>query len=176
MVKLRLKRIGRRKSPFYRLVAIDSRKRRDGREIERLGWYNPIKSGLEADLNEERIRYWLGQGAVPSATVHNLLAKKGINYKIHLEKLGKKDDEILNLMEEWKIRQEKKLEKVESKKAEKRAAKKAATKPSAEDAPAEEAPAEDAPAEEAPEEEAPAEDAPAEDAPGEDDSKKNSKD
>ena len=55
MVKLRLKRIGRRKSPFYRLVAIDSRKRRDGREIERLGWYNPIKPGLQADLNEEQI-------------------------------------------------------------------------------------------------------------------------
>ncbi len=52
MVKLRLKRIGRRKSPFYRLVAIDSRKRRDGREIERLGWYNPIRPGLEANLNE----------------------------------------------------------------------------------------------------------------------------
>ena len=84
MVKLRLKRIGRRKSPFYRLVAIDSRKRRDGREIERLGWYNPIKPGLQADLNEERIRYWLGEGAVPSATVHNLLTKKGINFRINL--------------------------------------------------------------------------------------------
>ena len=95
MVKLRLKRIGRRKSPFYRLVAIDSRKRRDGREIERLGWYNPIKPGLEAELNEDRIRYWLDQVAIPSATVYNLLAKKGINYKIHLERLGKKEDEIL---------------------------------------------------------------------------------
>ena len=59
MVKLRLKRIGRRKSPFYRLVAIDSRKRRDGREIERLGWYNPIRPGLDSELNEERVKYWL---------------------------------------------------------------------------------------------------------------------
>ena len=80
MVKLRLKRIGRRKSPFYRLVAIDSRKRRDGREIERLGWYNPIRPGLEADLNEDRIKHWLSEGAIPSATVHNLLTKKGINF------------------------------------------------------------------------------------------------
>ena len=79
MVKLRLKRIGRRKSPFYRLVAIDARKRRDGREIERLGWYNPLKPGFQAEVNEERVRYWLGEGAVPSATVHNLLTKKGIN-------------------------------------------------------------------------------------------------
>ena len=92
MVKLRLKRIGRKKSPFYRLVAIDSRKRRDGREIERLGWYNPIKPGLEAQLNEDRIRYWLKEGAVPSATVHNLLTKKGINFKVHLEKIGKSED------------------------------------------------------------------------------------
>ena len=110
MVKLRLKRIGRRKSPFYRLVAIDSRKRRDGREIEVLGWYNPIRPGLEAEIKEDRVRYWLGQGALPSATVHNLLTKKGINYKIHLEGLGKKEDEITSLMEEWYSRQQKKME------------------------------------------------------------------
>ena len=100
MVKLRLKRIGRRKSPFYRLIAIDSRKRRDGRELEVLGWYNPIRSGLEAELKEDRIRYWLDKGAIPSATVHNLLTKKGINYKIHLEDLGKKEDEITTLKEQ----------------------------------------------------------------------------
>ena len=79
-VKLRLKRLGRKKRAFYRLVAIDSRKRRDGLEIERLGWYNPIKPGLEAELNEDRVKYWLDQGALPSATVHNLLTKKGINF------------------------------------------------------------------------------------------------
>ena len=117
MVKLRLKRIGRRKSPFYRLVAIDSRKSRDGREIERLGWYNPTKSGLEVELNEDRIRYWLEEGAVPSATVHNLLTKKGINYKIHLEDLGKKEDEITSLMEEWYSKQQKKIENAEARKA-----------------------------------------------------------
>jgi len=171
LVKLRLKRIGRRKSPFYRLVAIDSRKRRDGREIERLGWYNPIRPGLEAELNEERIRHWLNQGAIPSATVNNLLTKKGINYKIHLEKLGKKEAEIVSLMEEWLARQEKKMERIESKKAEKKAAKKVAAKAPAEEAPAEEAPAEEAPAEEAPKEEAPAEEAPAEEAPKEEASK-----
>ena len=155
MVKLRLKRIGRRKSPFYRLVAIDSRKRRDGREIERLGWYNPVKPGLQADLNEERIRYWLGEGAIPSATVHNLLTKKGINFKLHLEKIGKSSDEISNMMEEWYAKQEQKIEKAELRKAEKKAAKKEASKPkmAAEEAPAEEAPAEEAPAEEAPAEE-----------------------
>ena len=152
MVKLRLKRIGRKKSPFYRLVAIDSRKRRDGREIERLGWYNPTRPGVDADIKEERIKYWLKEGAVPSSTVQNLLTKKGISYKIHLESLGKKEEEINALMEEWSIRQEKKLEKLEANKALKKASKKA---------PVEEAPAEEAPAEEAPAEEAPAEEAPA---------------
>ena len=152
MVKLRLKRMGRRNSPFYRLVAIDSRKRRDGREIERLGWYNPIKPGLEAELNEDRVKYWLNQGALPSATVHNLLTKKGINFQIHLEKLGKTDDEIKKAMEEWYAKQEQKLEKAEARKAARKAAKKAASKPKME-APAEEAPAEEAPAEEAPVEE-----------------------
>ena len=127
-VKLRLKRIGRRKSPFYRLVAIDSRKRRDGREIEVLGWYNPIRPGLESEIKEDRIRYWLDQGAVPSATVHNLLTKKGINYKIHLESLGKKEDEIVSLMEEWYSRQQKKIENAEARKAKRKAAKKKATR------------------------------------------------
>ena len=120
MVKLRLKRIGRKKSPFYRLVAIDSRKKRDGREIERLGWYNPVKPGLEAEFNEERVRYWLNEGAIPSATVHNLLTKKGINYKVHLEKVGKKEDEIANLMEEWYSKQQSKLDRAESKKCQNR--------------------------------------------------------
>ena len=169
MVKLRLKRIGRRKSPFYRLVAIDSRKRRDGREIERLGWYNPLKPGLHADVNEERVRYWLGEGAVPSATVYNLLTKKGINFKIHLESIGKSNEEISTMMEEWYSKQKQKLENAELRKLEKKAAKKEASKPQME-APAEEAPAEEAPAEEAPAEEAPAEEAPAEEAPAEEDS------
>ena len=161
MVKLRLKRIGRRKSPFYRLVAIDSRKRRDGREIERLGWYNPLKPGLQAELNEERIRYWLSQGAIPSATVHNLLTKKGVSFKIHLESIGKTSEEIDTMMEEWYSKQKQKLEKVELRKLEKKTAKKEASKPKiVEEAPVEEAPVEEAPVEEAPVEEAPVEEAP----------------
>ena len=137
MVKLRLKRIGRRKSPFYRLVAIDARKRRDGREIERLGWYNPLKPGFQAEVNEERVRYWLGEGAVPSATVHNLLTKKGINFKIHLEGLCKSSEEIDTMMEEWYSKQKQKLDKAELRKLEKKVAKKEASKPTmAEEAPA----------------------------------------
>ena len=74
-VKIRLKRLGRRKRPFYRIVAIDSRKRRDGPEIERLGWYDPLTSDDERfRLNEERIFHWLEVGAQPSNAVKRLPA------------------------------------------------------------------------------------------------------
>ncbi len=79
-VKLRMKRFGRRHRSFFRLNAIDSRKPRDGRVIEQLGWYDP--NAREADqqvsLNRERIEYWLSVGAQASDTVCNLLIKNGI--------------------------------------------------------------------------------------------------
>ena len=74
-VKLRLKRIGRRKRPFYRIVAIDSRTRRDGAEIERLGWYDALRTDVAVELHEERIIHWLKQGAQPSETVNNISRK-----------------------------------------------------------------------------------------------------
>ena len=82
MVKLRLKRLGRKKRPFYRLVAIDSRKARDGREIERLGWFNPIADvNNSIQINEEKVIQWLKQGAQPSDTVRSLLKNQGIFMK-----------------------------------------------------------------------------------------------
>ena len=58
-VKIRLKRIGRRKRPFYRIVAIDSRTRRDGPEIERLGWFDPLKTDVAVDLKDEQVKMWV---------------------------------------------------------------------------------------------------------------------
>ena len=80
MVKLRLKRFGRRHTPFYRLGAVDSRAPRNGRVIEELGWYDPVckDADKQVSLNEDRIRYWLSVGAQPSNTVANLLYKAGI--------------------------------------------------------------------------------------------------
>jgi small subunit ribosomal protein S16 len=72
-VAIRFQRYGRKKAPFYRLVAIDSRDRRDGRPIEYLGWYDPLKK--ETNLNAPAIKKWLGFGAQPSDTVRNLLKK-----------------------------------------------------------------------------------------------------
>ena len=93
-VKLRFKRLGRRNRPFYRLVAIDSRSRRDGREIEKLGWYDPIKSDVSLEFDEDRLVHWLDQGAIPSDTLKTLLKKKGFNHKYHLMKLVLSEEKI----------------------------------------------------------------------------------
>jgi small subunit ribosomal protein S16 len=79
-VKLRLKRFGRRHLAVFRLNAMDSRAPRDGRVLEELGHYDPTNKdpGMQVRLNEERIRHWLGVGAVPTATVRDLLKKNGI--------------------------------------------------------------------------------------------------
>ena len=83
MVKIRLKRLGRRHRPFYRLTVMDTRTPRNGRAIEELGFYDPITT--EADkrlkLKEDRIRYWLDQGAQTSDTVRDILRKQGIAVK-----------------------------------------------------------------------------------------------
>lgn len=73
MVALRLTRIGAKKKPSYRLVAIDSRRARDSKTIEILGHYNPRPDPIEIDLKRERIAYWLGVGAQPSETVQRLI-------------------------------------------------------------------------------------------------------
>ncbi len=82
MVKIRLTRRGTKKRPFYRIVAVDSRKKRDGAYLENLGIYHPLeKDANEVQLNEDRIKHWLDNGAKPSHTVKILLNKKGIELK-----------------------------------------------------------------------------------------------
>ena len=81
MVKLRLRRDGAKKRPFYHIVAADIRRARNGRFIEELGYYNPIvPADVEPilELKEERIRYWLGVGAQPTEVVASILRKKGL--------------------------------------------------------------------------------------------------
>ena len=78
-VVIRLRRMGHKKAPFYRVVATDKRSKRDGRFIETLGTYNPIApGGTVSTLKEDRINHWLGVGARPSETVWSLLKKAGI--------------------------------------------------------------------------------------------------
>ncbi len=76
--KIRLKRMGAKKSPFYRVVVADARYPRDGRFVEELGYYNPLTEPAEIKINEERAKEWLSQGAIPTTTVKNLFKKAGI--------------------------------------------------------------------------------------------------
>ncbi|MGM0240056.1 MULTISPECIES: 30S ribosomal protein S16 [Enterococcus] len=89
-VKIRLKRMGSKKKPFYRIVVADSRSPRDGRFIETVGTYNPLKNPAEVVLKEEDILNWLQKGAQPSDTVRNILSTEGIMQKHHEAKFTKK--------------------------------------------------------------------------------------
>jgi small subunit ribosomal protein S16 len=75
MVRLRLTRMGRKKHPFYRIVAADSRAPRDGRFIEALGYYDPMKQPADIRLDLGRVDYWLGVGASPSDTVASIIKR-----------------------------------------------------------------------------------------------------
>ena len=88
-VKLRLKRMGSKKRPFYRVVAADSRSPRDGRFIEAIGTYNPIIEPAEIKIDEELAMKWLNNGAIPTDTVRNLFKKAGINEKFHNARISK---------------------------------------------------------------------------------------
>ncbi|KAB3535195.1 30S ribosomal protein S16 [Alkaliphilus pronyensis] len=77
-VKIRLKRMGAKKRPFYRIVVADSRAPRDGRFIEEIGYYNPVSEPKEIKINDEKAEKWLKDGAQPTDTVKYLLRKSGI--------------------------------------------------------------------------------------------------
>ncbi len=88
-VKLRLKRMGAKKQPFYRIVAADSRNSRDGRFIETVGTYNSLTEPAEVKIDEEIAMKWLKNGATPTDTVRNIFSKAGIMAKFDKEKQGK---------------------------------------------------------------------------------------
>lgn len=106
-VKLRLQRKGRKKAPFYHIVAADSRSPRDGRFIEKVGTYNPLTVPATIELNRDRAFYWLMNGAEPTDTVNAILRFKGVLYQKHLAigvKKGaltqeKADDMLANFVE-----------------------------------------------------------------------------
>ena len=141
MVRIRLKRVGGKKHPFYRVVVADQRAARDGAFIEQIGTYDPFPDPPEIKIDEEKVAGWIKNGAQPSESVVNLLQTVGLLPKVNTAAPAP----------------------VEEKPA-KKAAPKAAAKPAAAATAVAEAPAEEAAVEEAPAEEAPAEDAPAEEA------------
>ena len=88
-VKLRLKRMGAKQKPFYRIVAADSRTKRDGKFLENVGTYNPIKTPAEITVDEEKVLNWLSKGAIPTDTVRSILSKQGIMKKFADSKVKK---------------------------------------------------------------------------------------
>ncbi len=77
-VKMRLRRMGAKKAPFYRIVVADSRSPRDGKFIEEVGYYNPLTEPVEVKVNEEKVNKWLSNGAQPTETVKRLLTNAGL--------------------------------------------------------------------------------------------------
>ena len=104
-VKLRFRRMGRRKAPVFSLVATDSRSPRDGRFIEDLGRYEPLLEPARVKFDEDRVVYWLGQGAQPSDTVRNLLQKEGILLRSAMTRRGEAPEAIETAVAEFKERQ-----------------------------------------------------------------------
>lgn len=86
-VKIRLKRIGAKKQPVYRIVVADSRSPRDGRQIEQIGTYNPLTEPVTLKIDEDKAIDWMSKGAQPSDTVRNLFSKEGIMQKFHDSKI-----------------------------------------------------------------------------------------
>jgi len=90
MVKIRLQRKGRKKQPFYHIVIADARAPRDGRFIEKIGYYNPMTSPATIELDRDKAYEWLTQGAQPTDTARAILRFKGVLYRKHLERGVKK--------------------------------------------------------------------------------------
>ncbi len=139
-VKLRLTRMGRKKRPFYRIVAVDSRAPRDGAYLENLGYYDPLKEPAEVKIKEERVLYWLGVGAIPTDTVRSLLRREGVLFKWDLIRRGLSEEEMAEKMKMWEVIQLERRRKLEKKLA----GKKAAPAGPEEETPAEAAPEESA--------------------------------
>ena len=89
-VKMRLKRMGAKKRPFYRIVVADSRSPRDGRFIEEVGYYNPIENPAVVKVEKEAVLKWLNNGATPTDTVRDILSKEGILKEFHEAKMSSK--------------------------------------------------------------------------------------
>ncbi|HKY58468.1 MAG TPA: 30S ribosomal protein S16 [Aeromicrobium sp.] len=174
-VKIRLKRMGKIRTPFYRIVVADSRTKRDGRVIEEIGTYNPKTEPSTINVVSERAQYWLGVGAQPTEAVAAILKLTGdIGGTATLKQPEAKADKaalfeaaLKDLHTDLpKAKPAPKKEKAEEPKAEEpKAEEPKAEEPKAEEPKAEEAPAEEAAAAEAPAEEAKADDAAADDAP-----------
>ncbi len=126
MVKIRLKRAGRKKLPVYQIVVADARSPRDGKFLEVVGHYQPTLKPHTVTIKKDRIVYWMQTGAQPTATVNSLIRTTGLLYELRLKSMGRSEDEISAEMEKWQERQTAKRQKGLVLKSRRRSAKKEA--------------------------------------------------
>jgi small subunit ribosomal protein S16 len=105
VVKLRLRRVGKKKHPIYKIVATDSRSKRDGAYLEAVGRYDPNEHPILLQMNEEKIFGWLRKGAQPTDTVRSLLRRQSLWMRWALMKQGKNTDVIQKVTERWQMAQ-----------------------------------------------------------------------
>ncbi len=99
-VSIRLKRMGRKRKPFYRVIIADSRKPRQGVAVDDLGYYDPMTEPVQIQIDEEKALTWLGEGAIPTETAKSLLSKSGILQKFHKQSHPGEEDEEKTPIEE----------------------------------------------------------------------------
>lgn len=122
-VKLRLRRMGKKKQPIYKVVAADARSPRDGKFLEAVGVYNPLTDPHTVEIKEDRVLYWLDNGAQPTNTVKSLLRQKGITLKRELGKKGLDAEKVEAELENWnKLKEASSKKKTVKKKSKKQAA------------------------------------------------------
>jgi len=105
LVKIRLRRAGRKKLPVYQIVAADSRAPRDGKFLEVVGHYQPTAKPHTVTIDRERVAYWMQTGAQPTATVRSLIRMTGLLHELRLKSLGRSEAEITEEMEKWQEKQ-----------------------------------------------------------------------
>jgi len=125
LVTLRLRRMGKKNQPVYKIVAADSRAARDGKFLEAIGHYNPRIHPALIEVKEDRLFMWLRRGARPTDTVRSLLRRKGLWLKWALTKRGADEAKVAAELEKWQVAQAEKLVRESQKKSRRKAARKA---------------------------------------------------
>jgi small subunit ribosomal protein S16 len=126
LVKIRLRRAGRKKLPYYQIVAADARAPRDGKFLEVIDNYQPTAKPHAISIDKERAAYWLGVGAQPTTTVRSLIRATGLLHELNMKRRGQSDEEIAAEMENWQARETERKQKRLAVKTRRRQAKKAA--------------------------------------------------
>jgi len=119
-IKIRLRRMGKKKQPIYKIVVADARSPRDGKFIEAVGFYNPLVNPHLTQVNEEKINLWLNRGAIPTLTVKSILSQHGILLKRHLERKKFSEERIQAEIANWQKIREAKLSQPKAKKKKKK--------------------------------------------------------